>query len=204
MSVTVLSRTIVKVGLQALRLPLTVVERVTNNADTSSWPPAIAFETFEAETKKVFGSLIRDDELVREGTLQQAKVHELLEAERLQVQAAQTREAADARLEQRQESAEQARVRVARQAQQREQQLKGETAAKQRAVRQEAHQREDAAAATAQAREKAATAQKRQAAQTRISEQSAALAERSRALAATRKAQTVENRLQTKRAHRKP
>ena len=203
MPITTLPRTIIKTYLSGLRLPLNAIERMTNNADTENWPPAVAFETFEAEAKKVLGSLIRDDELVREGTLQRAKVNELAEAERLELVAEQKRHAADATLEQRRGAAEEARARVQREAAQREQRLNREKAERERVAREQARQREAAAAATAQQREKAVTAQERDAARTRIAEESAALAKRADALAAAKKAQVLETVLDAKKAVRK-
>jgi len=198
-----ITTTIVNTTIQGIRLPLTAVERVTNNSATASWPPAVAFDSFEAEVKKVLGSLLRDDELVREGRLLQAKVQELAEAERLEAKAEQKRQAADAQLEQRQETAKQARQRAERQAAQREQQLQKEKAEKERRVREEARRREEAAQRTAQVREKVVTAQEREAERTRLAEESAALAKRSQALNATKKAQKLDDVLEMKKAQRK-
>ncbi|GAC1530102.1 MAG: hypothetical protein NVS3B12_04240 [Acidimicrobiales bacterium] len=198
-----LTTTIVNTYLQGLRLPLTAVERATSNTGAASWPPALAYESFEAGAKKVLGSLLRDDELVRQGRLIQAKLSELAEAERLEAVAEQKRQAADAQLEQRQESAEEARNRVARQAEQREQQVAREKADKERQARQQAAQREQAAARTAELRDKVVTAEQRDADRTRIAEESAALAKRSQALAATKKAQTLDTVLDAKKAQRK-
>ena len=198
-----ITTTIVNTTLQGLRLPLTAVEQVTNKSGSKSWPPAVAYESFEAEAKKVLGSLLRDDELVREGRLLQAKVRELAEAERLETKAEQKRIEADAKLEQRQESAEAARQRVEKQTAQREQQLQKEKAERERKVREEARRREESAAKAAQARDKVVTAQERQAERTRLAEESAALAKRSEALAATKRAQTLDTVLEAKKAQRK-
>lgn len=202
-TITALPRTIIKAGLQGLRLPLTAVERVTNHADASAWPPAVAYEAFEAEAKMVIGSLIRDDELVREGRLQRAKVNELAEAERLQTEAEQKRQAADAAFEAREESLDEARARAEEQARRREQQVAEERAAKERAVREETERRKDAAARSAAAVNKAVTAQEREARRTRVAEESAAVAKRSQALNAEKRVQTLDAALEAKKNQRK-
>lgn len=198
-----ITTTIVNTTIQGIRLPLTAVERVTNNTGSTSWPPAMAFDSFQAEAKKVLGSLLRDDELVRQGKLLNAKVQELAEAERLEAKAEQKREAADARLEQRQESAADARRRTEQQAAKREQQLQQEKAEKERNIRDDARRRAAAAERSAQLRDKVVTAQEREAERTRLAEESAALAKRSQALNATSRAQKLGDVLDEKKAQRK-
>jgi len=201
-SINTLPRTVIKAYLQGLRLPLTAVERITN-ADGSAWPPAVAYESFEAEAKQVLGALIRDDELVREGRLQRAKLGQLAEAERLEAAADQKRQAADARLMERQASAEQARARAEQQASRREEQIARDKAARDREVLDEARRRERDAQRATQARDKVVTARERDAARTRIREESAALSKRNEALAATRQAHNLDEALSSKKAERK-
>ena len=198
-----ITTTIVNTTLQGLRLPLTAVEQIANKSGSKSWPPSVAYDSFEAEAKKVLGSLLRDDELVREGRLIEAKVRELADAERLEVKAEQKRMEADAQLEQRQAAAEATRQRVEKQTAQREQQLEQEKAERERKVREDTRRREEAAAKVAEVREKAVTAQERAAERTRLTEESAALAKRSEALAATKRAQNLDEALETKKAQRK-
>jgi hypothetical protein len=186
-----------------LRVPLTVIERLTHHTDAAGWPPAVAYEAFESQAKTIVGSLIRDDELVREGRLQRAKVDKLAEAERLETTAERKRQEADARLEAREVEAEQTRLRAEQKAEERERQVEQEKAVKEQRIREETRQREQAAARTAAHREKVVTDQERAAARTRIKEESAALAKRGQALGAAKKAQAVDNALEAKKAHRK-
>lgn len=203
MTISTVPRTAIKVGLLGLRLPLSVLERVTNNSDAAAWPPAVAFESFEATAKKVLGSLIRDDELVREGKLQRAKIEELAEAEHLEAKAQQKRQEADAELEQRRKSAQQARSRAAGQARHRKAAAEKEKVEKERQIREETRKREEAAAQAAELRDKAVTAQERAADRIRITEDSAALAARSNALDAAKAVQNLEADLEAKKAERK-
>jgi hypothetical protein len=46
--------------LRALRLPLTVVERVAGQTGNEAWPPALVFEGFEAAVETTLGSLLGD------------------------------------------------------------------------------------------------------------------------------------------------
>ena len=201
-TINTVPRTIIKAGLYGLRLPLTAIEHVTHNAD-ANWTPAIAYESFEAEAKKILGSLVRDDELIREGRLQRAKVGELAESERLETKAEQRREDAETKLEARQESAEGARDRIEQDARQREQRLTEEKAAKQRRIHQSTERRKVAATKAVQVGDKAVTVEEKKAARTRNAEESAALAKRSQALSTAKKAQSLEVEIGAKRAHRK-
>jgi hypothetical protein len=77
--------TVVRTGLGVVRLPLTAVEVIAgHNQDGTAWPPSLAFESFEAAAKQVAGSLLRDDTLVQEGRLAQAKVAQLRKATELE------------------------------------------------------------------------------------------------------------------------
>jgi Fe2+ transport system protein B len=182
---------------------LTALERASNRTGATAWPPTLAFDAFEAGAKKVLGSFLRDEELVREGRLLQAKVSELGESERLKAAADQKRQAADAQLEQRQQSAEEVRERARREAEQAEQRIQREKAQEERAVSEDAARRRQEAAKLAEARDKVVTAQEREAERTRIAEESAVLGERRQALTATKKAQELDDALEVKKAERK-
>ena len=66
---------------RALRVPLRASEAVLHRGDDERpWPPVIAFTMVEGGLKQAVGSLIRDDQLVHEGKLTQAKARELRQA----------------------------------------------------------------------------------------------------------------------------
>src|SRR4051794_41855761 len=77
MNVRNLPRTVVKTYLSAARLPLNAVARANGQQDNEQWPPALAFEGFEASVETVLGSLLRDDTLLEAGRLRPAKVAQL-------------------------------------------------------------------------------------------------------------------------------
>jgi soluble cytochrome b562 len=114
-------RTAVKATLQGLRLPICGVEILTRQTRNESWPPAIAFEGFEAGVKQIVGSILRDEELVEEGRVQQAKVTELRRAVDLEVRADQKRAAGDRELRERQAQVEEERTKAEQNAARREQ-----------------------------------------------------------------------------------
>ena len=203
MLISTLPRTIIKAGFNGLRLPLTALEKVSGKGESDSWPPTLAFETFEANAKRLLGTVLRDDDLTREGTLQQAKVIELAEAERLESLAAATRAEADAALEQERERLDEARDRIADQAAAHERELAQEKLEKERDIREATRKREQTVAMVSSVRERAVTEQERAAERTRIAEESAALAKKGAALSAQRKAQSVDKALEAKKAKRK-
>ena len=198
-------RTLIKASLLGLRLPLTTVERVAriSNEPGEQWPPAMVFEAFEATAKQVLGGFVRDDELVTEGRLQQAKAAELSRAAQLEIRVAQERAAADERLQRRLARAEADRVQTESETRQRERELQRDKAQEQRRVRESAKRREARLDRTDQVRQRAVETKERSAAKIRVTQGSAALAERRRALSATKKAQDVDRRLATRRAQRK-
>jgi len=207
MSITTLqrsiNRTIINASFQGLRLPLTAVERVTHNSEEPAWPPAVAFESFEAGAKKVLGSILRDDDLVEQGRLLQAKVSELAEAERLETKAEITRQAAAAELAERQEAAQRQREEAEARAEERETALARETVAKKDKAAEEARKRQAAAAKAEELRERVLTTQERAAKRTRISAEAIVLDQKSEALAAAKKAEVIDAALEAKKAQRK-
>jgi len=58
--------------------------RLRGQQPNEQWPPALAFEGLEAGVETVLGSLLRDDVLVEQGRMRQAKVAQLRKAEQLE------------------------------------------------------------------------------------------------------------------------
>lgn len=120
MQLQTLPRTYVKALLGVARLPLTAVERLAGRADDATWPPSLGFDAFAASARQVSGSLLRDEELVRQGRLGQARVAELRDVTRLETVAEETRAEADNTFRARRESAEQRKQEATQRAAQRE------------------------------------------------------------------------------------
>lgn len=174
MSLQTIPRTALRSWLAAVRLPLTAAELVTGKSGTD-WPPAVAFEGFEAGVKKGVGLLIGDTQLVQEGMLEREKVDQLREAAELDAIAERRRQEADARLEDRKETVQERAESVERGHAEREAKLAQEEADRQRAVEEAARRKEEVARTAEQTRRKAVAAQERQARATRLAAESEAL-----------------------------
>ena len=174
MQLNTIPRTAVKATLLGLRLPICGVEALTGQTGNASWPPAIAFEGFEAGVKQVVGSFLRDDELVDEGRVQQAKVTELRRAVELEVQADQTRAAGARELRERRARAKEERTKAEQDALRREQMIERDKRAAEQRVERELAEKAAAIEATAQRRDKRVTAVERDASLTRVEQESAA------------------------------
>jgi hypothetical protein len=88
-------RSLVSGYLRATRLPITALERIAKQQDNDRWPPAVAYESFEATVETVVGSWLHDDVLVNKGQVRRAKVARLRKATSLVSLAAQEQTEAD-------------------------------------------------------------------------------------------------------------
>jgi soluble cytochrome b562 len=200
--INTIPRTAMKATLLGLRLPLCGIEVLTGQTRNSSWPPAVAFEDFEAGVKQVVGSILRDEELVEEGRVQQAKVTELRRAVELEVQADQKRAAADRELREQLARAEDERKRAEQEALRREQVVQRDKRAAEQRVDREVSEKATTIAATAQRTAKRVTAAEREAKLTRIDQESTAVAQQRRAVRATKAAGNASDALERKKAQR--
>lgn len=131
-------RTVVGAGLGLARLPVSAAALATRQRANEEWPPALAFEGFEAGVETVVGSLLRDETLVERGRVRQAKVAQVRKAMQLETVADQQRERADEEFRTRQERAEQQRQQAEARAETREQQVEQEAARREQQVRKSA------------------------------------------------------------------
>ena len=203
MQLTTIPRTVVKVTLDGLRLPLTTAERIAGQAENPAWPPSVMFEGFEAGAKQFAGALLRDSDLVEEGRIQQAKVAELRRAVELEVKAEQTREQANAHLAAERERAERDRVQAEQQARQREQAIERDKRAAEQKVAAEAQRAEQAIDAVDRARQKKLAAEERNARLAKVEAESAALAKQRDAVASAEQVARLANAAEAKKAKRK-
>ena len=202
MSMQTIQRTAVKSWLSAVRLPLSAAERVVGKQG-SDWPPAVAFEGFEAEVKRRIGTLVGNPQLVQEGTLEQGKVNQLRKAAELEAEAEEQRNEAEARFEDRKETVEEAKQRVEREQQQREARLEQEKADRKRAVQEAARKKEEAARKADEVRKDAVAAQERKARATRLAAESEALQHEKQAVAAKGEVLEVDEALKATKTARK-
>ncbi len=197
-----IQRTAVRSWLTAVRLPLSAAEIVVGKQG-SNWPPAVAFEGFEAGVKRSIGSLVKDDQLVQEGTLERGKVEQLRRAAELEATAEQRREQAEARFEDKKETVLERNQRVQTEQQEREAKLAKNEADRKRAVEATARKKEETARKADEARRKAVDAKERQARATRLSAESTALEHEKEAVAAKGEVLDVDRALNATRTVRK-
>jgi hypothetical protein len=189
--------------LRALRLPLTAVEHVTGQTGNELWPPALAFEGFEAGVETTVGSLLRDPALADKGRLRQAKLAQLRTAAQLDTLAAQERAEADRTLRSRRDETVQQRDEVERRATQRKQQLEHQADAAERTIEQRASKKTAAVRRTKAAQDKAVDRRERAARTTALSAESRALSTARDALDADRMVDTIDDAIEASKADRK-
>jgi hypothetical protein len=202
MQLNTIPRTAVKATLMGFRLPLCGAEALTGQSGNASWPPAVAFEGFEAGVKQIVGSMLRDEELVEEGRIQQAKVTELRRAAELEVVADQKRETGDRDLLARQARAQEERDAAHQDALRREQAIERDHRVAEQRVARELGKKAAAVDATAERRDKRVTAAERKASLTRVEQESTALKQQRRAVQATKAAGAASDALERKKAER--
>jgi hypothetical protein len=75
MNINQIRRRWLTLWLQTVRLPLTLTEAVVRPSNAhGTWPPAAAFDTFEAAVKEMVGRVTSDDALVEAASLQRAEL----------------------------------------------------------------------------------------------------------------------------------
>jgi hypothetical protein len=198
-----LPRTVVKTYLCGLRLPLSGLEAMTGHRDDDTWPPALAFEGFEAGAKVVVGSVLRDSQLVDEGHVQQAKLSELRRATELEVEAEQMRATADAKATARVEQADRRHEQADEEAEQRTREAEARQRRAQQAAKRRQAQRAEAVARADAAREKRVARTARTTRTRAVRAESAALTRQRRAVAAADKVATLDRAVQQKKTTRK-
>lgn len=189
MNVQTITRPVITTYLSVARLPLSAVAKVSGQRDNEQWPPALAFEGFEASVETTLGSLLRDDELLESGRVRQAKVAQLRKAAELEAVADSKRDLAQQEVRERREAAAAKSKKASQRAQQREQQIQREAQQREVAAEQKAAKQATAAQQTKVAQDKVIDRRERAATQQALAEESAALETQQKALDA---AETVD------------
>lgn len=203
MNVSAFPRTIVSTYLSAAKLPLNAVAKARGQQDNEQWPPALAFEGFEAGVETVLGSLLRDEQLVETGRLRQAKVAQLRKAAYLETVAETKREQADQQFAQRRDQAEQKRQAAEQRAQQREQQVERQAQQRKAAVDQAAARKKTAARKTAAAQEEVIERRERAGTLQSLDQEAKALKVQQDALDAAKTADVIDDSIEGTKEARK-
>jgi hypothetical protein len=201
---TTITRTVVNGGFSAARMPLTLAEKALRRGDrTDAWPPALAFETIEANVKGLVGSLTGDDRLVDQSRLVRAKITQLRKGVALETLADEREREADEEFRERREADARRRRQVDEDA------AKRKRAADERArtaARQAAHQLDQQAqrAAVADAvAEAAAEKAERAARRERVRAERGAVSEQRKAVATKEEVAQVTDELEASKATRR-
>jgi colicin import membrane protein len=131
--------------LKLARLPVDTVARLLPNGDTGPRNAAmVAVDRFDATVRDTLGAVLRDDGLRADARRRRAAADQREQALKLRVQAAETSQAADARLRREQEAAEKARVQAEQAAERRLQDVSKDRAERERRVEDGARKQQQA------------------------------------------------------------
>ena len=203
MNVQIVPRKVISSYLSVARLPLTAVAKASGQQDNEQWPPALAFEGFEASVESVLGSLLRDNTLLESGRVRQAKVAQLRKASQLEAIADSEREVARQEFAERREDAEAKRVAAEQRAQQREQQIEREAQQRKAQVDQKAAKQAAAARQTKVAQEQVIERRERAATAQALAEESEALKTQQEALDAAETVAVIDESIEGTKEARK-
>lgn len=205
MAVTAIPRTIVKLGLEGIRLPLTVAQRVGERSglDVGALPPVAVYDTVEAQAKQVLGRILRDEQLVSEGERQGAAARQRSGAQQLSDAAQEIRRTADERLDRRIERAEESREEIERRTAERLAQVEREEEEAREKAREQARKREAAARQAARTRQKAVEAKERQAELARVRAEAEALEKQAQAVEAEKVVTAIDEHLEARKNDRR-
>jgi len=198
-----LPRTVIKTYLSAARLPLNAVAKANGQQGNEQWPPALAFEGFEASVETVLGSLLRDDTLIEAGRLRQAKVAQLRKAAELEAVADTTRTQAREEFTERREAAQAKRTQAEQRAAQREQQIEREAEQRKNKVDQTTTKKKAAAQQAKAAQEKVIDRRERVATTEALTNEEKALAAQQEALDAAETAGVIDDTIEGNKAARR-
>lgn len=202
MNVQKLPRTVISTYLSAARLPLSAVAKASGQQHNEQWPPALAFEGFEASVETVLGSLLRDENLVETGRLRQAKVAQLRKAAQLEAVADTTRDQARAEFVERRETVETKRKQAEQRAQQREQQVEADAQRRKAEAAAAAEKKKSAARAVKAAQDNVIERRERAATTEALAKEAEALKAQTEALEAEETVEVIDETIEGNKAAR--
>ena len=203
MNVQTLPRTVISTYLSVARLPLTAVAKASGQDGNEQWPPALAFEGFEASVQTVLGSLLRDEDLVETGRLRQAKVAQLRKAAQLDAVAETTRQHAREQFAERRDAAQDHRRQAEARAEQREQQVERTAEQRKAAADRAATQTKAAARQVKAAQEKVIDRRERAATTEALAKEAKALHAQQEALDTAETVDVIEDTIEGSKAARR-
>ena len=196
-------RTALEQWLGVIRLPLTAAAAVSHHSQDESWPPALAFDAFEARVKSAAAGVLHDDKLAEAAEQGERRVARLRDAVALEAAAEQKRQRADQELDQRREQAQQRASDADGKAEAAKEQLDAQETAAKRRVREQAAAKERELDEVNERSQELIDERARAAEAKRLQDERAALAERKKAVAAKSRALKLDKATETTRQRRK-
>ena len=202
MNVQKLPRTVINTYLSAARLPLSAAAKASGQQGNEQWPPALAFEGFEASVETVLGSLLRDNDLVEAGRLRQAKVAQLRKAAELEAVADTARDHAREEFAERRDAVEAKRREAELRAQRREQQIEADAQRRKAEADRAAQKKKSAARAVKAAQENVIERRERAATTDALAKEAEALKAQTEALEAAETVEVIDETIEGNKAAR--
>ncbi|HVL80781.1 MAG TPA: hypothetical protein VM840_04215 [Actinomycetota bacterium] len=193
----------VKTWLRAVRLPLSVAERVTGRDGDAGWAPSVVYDAFASQVKGMTGLVLRDDDLMTESRLHQTKVEKVREAKQAEALAEIRRAEADQRMRREKAELEREKAEIAQRAEERTEQLEQQKQRAKASTRTAAAKREQSARQKAEARTKAAQARREAARPAEVEDELRAVRTAEQAVAAKSKVARIDQALEANKARRR-
>jgi hypothetical protein len=203
MNVNEIRRWSLDLWLHSVRLPLTITEAVVRRDDNGTWPPTMAFDTFEGRVKGIVGRLTHDDTLVELARLQRAEISQRRRSVELQAEAESTDAQARRDAAEQREALERQRKAAGEQAREAKRQLETERDAAKRALEARTAEKRTANRTAAAARKSTIQREATRADATRVRKDAAALRAKKAAVVAQADVLDLDKAVRAKKTNRR-
>jgi hypothetical protein len=203
MNVNEIRRWSLDLWLQSVRFPLTMTEAVIRRDDDGTWPPTMAFDTFEGTMKGLVGRVLHDDTLVELGRLQRAEISQRRRSVEMQTEAHALEVEAHRDADDKQEALEHDREVVEQHALEAKRQLEADRNQAKRAVQKRTARKTAASRSQAAARSQTVQHEATKAGANRVRKEATALRAKQRAVAAQGKAIDLDKAVRAKKSARR-
>ncbi len=198
-----LAASAVGLAVEASRLPIALLERVTGEEARATWPPLRVVNAVDAAVLDAAGQLLDDERLKARATLLRKSVEHAVEADELKAQAEATRRQADAEFDERRQRATEQKLSAKERAEEERRRIEAAAEAEERSVRERAARREEELQKRETERERTVARQERAAGRVKVSAERKALAAERQALAAESQALDLDDAVSDAKARRK-
>jgi hypothetical protein len=199
-----LTRTSVRSALRAASLPMRAAQTVAHRSGRDGeWAPVLVFEGFEANVKKVVGTVLRDDSLREEGEREEERVSKLRRAKLLDAIATDEQDEARQRFNEREEALRRRRAATSRKAGELKNSVQEQRQQAKRPLEERAEQAHDTVDEEEKAAEKLLARHERAARAARVTKERAALDQERKAIQAEERVTRLDQELRSAKQARK-